>query len=82
MKYRVCSRSWEDGGGEFVLLPESIPFEKWKPVDINLDHKYCIAKVSYTQINKAEMRQHANKLAAYFEEVDTAKEAVIRCTKI
>jgi cytochrome c1 len=43
---------------------------------------YSICRLPYTPQNKAEMKQHAEKIAAYFEEVDTAKEAVIRCTKI
>jgi hypothetical protein len=73
---------WKDGSGEFILLPASIPFKEWEPVDINEDHRYCIAKVSFTHINKPEMAQHAQKLAAYFEDIDIQKEAVINCSKI
>lgn len=82
MKYKVYCRTWSDDSGEYIIMPETIPFDKWKSISINDDHRYCVAKVSYAANNAAEMRQHANKLAAYFEEVDTAKEAVIRCTKI
>lgn len=45
-------------------------------------HQHVVAIIPFIASNKAEMLQHAKKLAAYFEECDKAKEAVINCSKI
>lgn len=83
MKYNVFTRTWKDGSGYYVISP--MTFEAWDKAtgeDATMDRKYAQALVSFSKINQAEAKQHAQKLAAYFEEVDTAKEAVIRCTKL
>jgi hypothetical protein len=41
-----------------------------------------ICQLPFVPTNREEQLQHAKKIAAYFDQVDIAKEAVINCTKI
>lgn len=82
MKYNILTRPRGNGTfGEFIITSltadQTNKMGTWEDRD-----RYALAKVMYSQTNKQEMLQHAQKLASYFEEVDTAKEAVIRCTKL
>jgi hypothetical protein len=82
VKYNILIRPrGNDTFGEFLITPLTADAIN-KMDNQEVRDRHVIAKVTFTPGNRAEMWQHASKLATYFEEVDTAKEAVIRCTKL
>lgn len=80
MKYQV--HSWTRGK-DYWFTVSPTPYEELKPLVIaDNAHNHIVATVHFTPANKDEMRQHAKKLADYFEAIDIQKEAVINCSKI
>jgi hypothetical protein len=79
MKYNVFYRGT---GAVREILITHLSLDELKKKTNQEQDQFILAKVTYTPTNCAEMMQHAQKIADYFEQVDTAKEAVIRCTKI
>lgn len=80
MKYNLLYFTHNDGVKEVWITP--LKADDFKDMPENKRHLAILAKIFYTKANQEEMLQHAQKLADYFEQVDIAKEAVIRCTKI